>query len=99
MPAWASLQSVYNALGDFTDAGPVRRNEPGRSTRCCFELRIGDNTTITLVCTGCGAVKDVDCAVWLARRACTPPTRTASRWTSAEVTYWGLCPACASVAA
>jgi Fur family ferric uptake transcriptional regulator len=37
-----SLQSVYNALGDFEDAGLVRRIEPaGRPG--LFELRVDDN--------------------------------------------------------
>ena len=54
----ASLQSVYNALGDFTDAGLVRRIEPAGDAML-FELRIGDNHH-HLVCTSCGAVQDVD---------------------------------------
>lgn len=89
----ASVQSVYNALGDFERAGLVRRIEPaGRPM--LFELRVGDNHH-HLVCTGCGAVEDVDCAVGHA------PCLEASddhgyRITSAEVTYWGLCAACAA---
>ena len=92
----ASLQSVYNALGDFTDAGLVRRIEPAGHAML-FELRIGDNHH-HLVCTSCGAVQDVDCAVGHA--PCLHPSDAHGfTLTSAEVTYWGLCPACASVAA
>ena len=49
-----SLQSVYNALGDFVDAGLARRIEPaGRPG--LFELRVDDNHH-HLICSECGAV-------------------------------------------
>lgn len=86
-------QSVYNALGDFADAGIVRRIEPaGRPM--LFELRIDDNHH-HLVCTSCGAVRDVDCAVGHA--PCLDPVTTHGfTIATAEVTYWGLCPECAA---
>lgn len=88
-----SKQSVYNALGDFADAGLVRRIEPaGRPM--LFELRVGDNHH-HLVCNVCGAVADVDCAVGHA--PCLTPSDTRGfTIDSAEVTYWGLCSACAT---
>lgn len=91
-----SIQSVYNALGDFVDAGLVRRIEPaGRPM--LFELRVDDNHH-HLVCTECGAVEDVDCAVGSA--PCLEPSQDHGfAITSAEVTYWGLCPACAAASA
>lgn len=92
----ASRQSVYNALGDFVEAGLVRRIEPaGRPM--LFELRVGDNHH-HLVCTACGAVEDVDCAVGAAP-CLVPADDHGFTLTSAEVTYWGLCPACAAAAA
>lgn len=88
-----SLQSVYNALGDFVDAGLVRRIEPaGRPG--LFELRVDDNHH-HIICTECGAVEDVDCAVGPA--PCLQPSDAhgyAVR--AAEVTFWGVCPACAA---
>ena len=91
-----SLQSVYNALGDFADAGLVRRIEPaGQPMR--FELRTGDNHH-HLVCTSCGAVEDVECAVGHAP-CLTPSHAHGFTISTAEVTYWGLCPACAAAAA
>lgn len=89
-----SLQSVYNALGDFVDAGLVRRIEPaGRPG--LFELRVDDNHH-HLICTGCGAVEDVDCAVGLA--PCLTPSESYGYAVSvAEVTFWGVCPACAGI--
>ncbi|KAA9085105.1 Fur family transcriptional regulator [Microbacterium radiodurans] len=90
----ASRQSVYNALNDFADAGLARRIEPaGRSM--LFELRVGDNHH-HLVCTGCGRVEDVDCAVGHA--PCLHPSDDHGfAVVSAEVTYWGRCAACAAI--
>ncbi|MDO8383612.1 MAG: Fur family transcriptional regulator [Microbacterium sp.] len=87
-----SLQSVYNALGDFVDAGLVRRIEPaGRPG--LFELRVDDNHH-HVICTGCGAVADIDCAVGEA--PCLTPSDTHGFAVhTAEVTYWGTCPDCA----
>ncbi|MFD5225035.1 Fur family transcriptional regulator [Microbacterium sp. NPDC058342] len=91
--ASTSLQSVYNALGDFAEAGIVRRIEPAGHSMM-FELRIDDNHH-HLVCTSCGAVTDVDCATGQA--PCLVPTDAHGyRIDVAEVTYWGLCPSCAS---
>ncbi|MCH6231324.1 transcriptional repressor [Microbacterium sp. CFH 31415] len=88
-----SLQSVYNALGDFVDAGLVRRIEPaGRPG--LFELRVDDNHH-HLVCTECGAVEDVDCAVGPAP-CLTPSDAHGYAVRVAEVTFWGVCPACAA---
>ncbi|MET0296763.1 MAG: Fur family transcriptional regulator [Microbacterium sp.] len=90
-----SLQSVYNALGDFADAGLVRRIEPaGRPG--LFELRVDDNHH-HLICTGCGAVEDVDCAVGEAP-CLTPSSTHGFAVHAAEVTYWGTCPRCAAAA-
>lgn len=90
-----SLQSVYNALGDFADAGLVRRIEPaGRPG--LFELRVADNHH-HVICTGCGAVADVDCAVGEA--PCLTPSETHGFAVhAAEVTYWGTCPDCSAAA-
>ena len=88
-----SLQSVYNALGDFVDAGLVRRIEPAGRPRL-FELRVGDNHHHA-VCTSCGAVADVDCAT--GETPCLHPSDAHGFAVhAAEVTYWGLCAACAA---
>lgn len=88
-----SLQSVYNALGDFADAGLVRRIEPaGQPGR--YELRVDDNHH-HVICTGCGAVADIDCVVGEA--PCLTPSDTHGFAVhTAEVTYWGVCPDCAA---
>nr|WP_274637846.1 Fur family transcriptional regulator [Microbacterium bovistercoris] len=91
-----SLQSVYNALGDFADAGLVRRIEPAGRPQL-FELRVGDNHH-HLVCTECGAVVDVDCVVGEA--PCLSPSDAAGFTVhEAEVTFWGTCADCAASAA
>ncbi|MFG6445067.1 Fur family transcriptional regulator [Microbacterium sp. P07] len=94
--AHTSLQSVYNALGDFATAGIVRRIEPaGQPGR--FELRVDDNHH-HLVCTSCGRVEDVDCVVGHA--PCMVPGDTRGfTLVSAEVTFWGLCSSCSDAAA
>lgn len=88
-----SLQSVYNALGDFVEAGLVRRIEPaGRPG--LFERRVDDNHH-HLICSGCGRVQDVDCAVGHA--PCLTPSNTHGfRLDVAEVTFWGVCAECAA---
>ncbi|NLP83894.1 transcriptional repressor [Microbacterium sp. CFH 90308] len=91
-----SLQSVYNALGDFVDAGLVRRIEPaGRPG--LFELRVDDNHH-HLVCSECGAVVDVDCVVGDAP-CLTPSDAHGFVVHSAEVTFWGVCAPCTASAA
>jgi len=87
----SSLQSVYNALGDFTASGLVRRIEPAGHPMM-FELRVDDNHH-HLICTRCGDVTDVDCATGHAP-CLTPVDARGYRVAVAEVTYWGLCAAC-----
>ncbi|WP_243076587.1 Fur family transcriptional regulator [Microbacterium sp. SS28] len=90
-----SLQSVYNALNDFAVAGLVRRIEPaGQPGR--FELRVDDNHH-HLVCSVCGAVEDVDCVVG-ASPCLTPSDTHGFALQVAEITFWGVCPACAASA-
>lgn len=90
-----SLQSVYNVLGDFVDAGIARRIEPAGAPGL-FEMRVGDNHH-HVVCTACGRVDDIDCV------AGTPPCLHPAdahgfQIRTAELTFWGLCPDCASSA-
>ena len=88
-----SLQAVYEGLHALTGAGLIRRIEPAGSA-ARFEGRVGDNHH-HVVCRGCGAIADVDCAVGDA------PCLTASDpqgfvVDEAEVVYWGLCPGCST---
>ena len=88
-----SLQAVYEALHALTMAGLIHRIEPAGSP-ARFEGRVGDNHH-HVVCRSCGVVADVDCAVGEA------PCLTASddhgfAIDEADVTYWGLCPACST---
>jgi Fur family transcriptional regulator, stress-responsive regulator len=89
--AGTSLQSVYNALGDFVDAGLARRIEPAGHPGL-FELRVGDNHH-HVVCTGCGRVDDVECVVGAAP-CLHVPAGTGYDIRTAEVTFWGVCPEC-----
>ncbi|MBB5870473.1 Fur family ferric uptake transcriptional regulator [Allocatelliglobosispora scoriae] len=88
-----STQAVYDVLGALSRAGLARRIEPAGSP-ALYEARIGDNHH-HIVCRGCGKIADVDCAVGAA--PCLDPSSTAGFTVDeAEVTYWGLCPACQS---
>ena len=87
-----STQAIYDVIKALTAAGLVRRIEPAGSP-ARFELRVGDNHH-HVICRSCGAIADVDCAHGSA------PCLTASddhgfSIDEAEVTYWGLCAACA----
>ena len=87
-----SRQAVYDVLAALTEAGLIRRIQPS-GTVARYEARVGDNHH-HLVCTGCGAVVDVDCAHGSA--PCLAPDVTHGFVIrEAEVTFWGLCAACA----
>ncbi|MEA2123537.1 MAG: Fur family transcriptional regulator, stress-responsive regulator [Solirubrobacteraceae bacterium] len=86
-----STQAVYDSLHTLTRVGLLRRIEPaGSSAR--YETRVGDNHH-HVVCRGCGAAHDVDCAVGAA--PCLEPSHAGGFIVDeAEVTFWGLCPDC-----
>jgi Fe2+ or Zn2+ uptake regulation protein len=86
-----STQAVYEALNALTAAGLVRRLElAGNPAR--YEGRIGDNHH-HLVCRRCGSVTDVDCVAGQA--PCLEPVDDAGfEVDEADVTFWGICPAC-----
>ncbi len=88
-----SHQAVYDVLRALTEAGLLRRIQPSGSV-ARYEARVGDNHH-HVVCRGCGAIADVDCATGAA------PCLTASEdhgyaIDEAEVVYWGTCPTCAA---
>ena len=86
-----STQAVYDVLGALTRAGLVRRIEPAGSP-ARYETRVGDNHH-HVVCRSCGAITDVDCAV--GEPPCLSPADASGFVVDeAEVTFWGLCPAC-----
>jgi Fur family ferric uptake transcriptional regulator len=86
-----SVQAIYDVLGALARAGLARRIEPAGSP-ARYEARTGDNHH-HIVCRGCGMVTDVDCTVGEA--PCLEPSDTHGfELDEAEVTFWGLCPAC-----
>lgn len=90
MPS-VSVQAIYDVLAALTQVGILRRIEPaGHPAR--YERRVGDNHH-HVVCRGCGAVDDVDCTVGHAP-CLTPSSTSGFAVETAEVTFWGLCPAC-----
>jgi Fur family transcriptional regulator, stress-responsive regulator len=90
-----STQAVYDVLAALTRADLLRRIEPaGSATR--YETRVGDNHH-HVVCRGCGAIADVDCAVG-GPPCLTPSDAGGFVVDEAEITFWGMCPACQAVA-
>lgn len=86
-----STQAVYDNLRALVGAGLARRIEPANAP-ALYEARVGDNHH-HLVCRRCGAVADTDCVV--GQRPCLTPTDSRGFvLDEAEVTFWGLCPAC-----
>jgi Fur family ferric uptake transcriptional regulator len=86
-----SLQAVYDCLDVLVAAGLARRIEPAGSP-ARFEARVGDNHH-HVVCRKCGTIEDVDCAI--GERPCLDPNVSHGfDVDEAEVTFWGLCPAC-----
>lgn len=86
-----TVQSVYVILADLSGLGLLRRIESPHSP-ARYETRVGDNHHHA-VCTGCGQIEDVDCAVGHAP-CLTPQTTHGMRIEVAEVLYQGLCRDC-----
>jgi len=86
-----STQAVYDVLAVLSRAGLARRIEPAGSP-ARFESRAGDNHH-HVVCRACGTIEDVDCVVGAA--PCLDPSLAHGYDVDeAEITFWGLCPAC-----
>lgn len=89
-----TVQSVYVVLADLTGLGLLRRIETPHSA-ARYETRVGDNHHHA-VCTGCGRIEDVDCAVGHA--PCLTPNWAAGTTPMtiqiADVVYQGLCADC-----
>jgi Fur family transcriptional regulator, stress-responsive regulator len=90
-----STQAVYDVLAALTRAGLLRRIEPaGSPTR--YETRVADNHH-HVVCRACGAIADVDCVIG-ARPCLSASDAGGFVVDEAEITFWGLCPACQTLA-
>ncbi len=93
-----TLQSVYVVLADLAGLGMLRRIEPPNSA-ARYETRTGDNHHHA-ICTGCGRIEDVDCAVGHA--PCLTPGldagATIGHIVIADVLYQGTCSDCAATA-
>lgn len=91
-----SKQAVYDTLGLLVDKGLIRRIQPA-SSAARYEDRVNDNHH-HLICRGCGAIHDIDCAV--GERPClTAAHDHGFVIDEAEVIYWGRCPTCRAAAA
>jgi Fur family ferric uptake transcriptional regulator len=85
-----STQTAYDVCDTLHRAALARRFEPAGSP-ARYEARIDNHHH--LVCRGCGDTADVECTVGVA--PCLEPSNHAGfAVDEAEVTFWGLCPAC-----
>lgn len=86
-----SRQAVYDVLGILVEKGLIRRIQPAGSP-ALYEDRIGDNHH-HIICRPCGKTVDVDCAI--GETPClTAADNSGYQIDTAEVIYWGICPAC-----
>lgn len=88
-----TVQSIYVVLHSLTDAGLLRQldlaNSPAR-----YETRVDDNHHHA-VCTVCGRIEDVACAVGHA--PCLTPSETHGMSIHvADVVYQGVCSDCSA---
>ncbi|MFC7403144.1 Fur family transcriptional regulator [Citricoccus sp. GCM10030269] len=88
-----TVQSIYTVLHSLTDVALIRQldlaNSPAR-----YETRVADNHHHA-VCTQCGRIEDVTCAVGHA--PCLSPAETHGMTIQvADVVYQGLCADCAA---
>ncbi len=88
--ATASKQSIYNNLNTLVECGIVREIKP-KGQPSLYETRIGDNHH-HIVCKNCHKVMDTECHAFA---PCLSPMNTHGFVIDeAEVTFWGICPAC-----
>lgn len=90
-----SRQSVYDTLTVLTERDIIRRVQPAGSA-ARYEGRVGDNHH-HLVCRSCERLVDVDVDVdcGVGEMPCLVPVDSGDFIVDeAEVTYWGICPAC-----
>ncbi|NKX50532.1 transcriptional repressor [Arthrobacter deserti] len=86
-----TVQSVYVVLSDLTESGLLRRIEVPRNP-ARYETRVADNHHHA-VCTSCGRIEDVDCAVGHA--PCLTPSDTHGMTIQiADMLYQGICADC-----
>ena len=88
-----STQAAYDACEALREKGLARRiSLAGGPAR--YEARAGDNHH-HLVCRSCGLTVDVDCVTGVAP-CLHAPNDAGFAVDEAEITFWGLCPACQS---
>jgi len=85
-----SRQAVYDALNAMSENAIIRRIQPAGSP-ARYEHRVDNHHH--LICRECSNLIDVDCAVGAA--PCLEAQHDHGyKIDEAEVTYWGICPAC-----
>lgn len=86
-----SKQAIYYNLNTLVEHGILREIKP-KGKPSLFETHMDDNHH-HIVCRDCGVVMDTVC-VSGARSCLTPAENHGFVIDEAEITFWGLCPAC-----
>jgi len=90
-----SKQAVYDALNAMSEHGIIRRIQPAGSA-ARYEHRVDNHHH--LICRQCENLIDVECAV--GKAPCLKAEHDHGyEIDEAEVTYWGVCPACQKASA
>lgn len=90
-----SRQAVYDALNAMSEHGIIRRIQPAGSA-ARYEHRVDNHHH--LICRQCEVLIDVNCAV--GKAPCLKAEHDHGyEIDEAEVTYWGICPACQKASA
>lgn len=88
-----SKQAIYHNLNTLVEHGILREIKP-KGKPFLYEAHMDDNHH-HIVCRGCGVVLDTIC-VSNAGSCLTPTEDHGFVIDEAEITFWGLCPACQS---
>jgi Fur family transcriptional regulator, stress-responsive regulator len=85
-----SKQAIYNNLSALVECGMIREIKP-KGQPSLYETKVGDNHH-HIVCKHCNTVMDADCHAFAP--CLSPDNHHGFVIEEAEVTFWGLCPAC-----
>lgn len=85
-----SKQAIYNNLSALVERGIIREIKP-KGQPSLYETKVGDNHH-HIVCKKCHKVMDTECHAFA---PCLSPMNSHGFVIDeAEVTFWGICPAC-----
>jgi Fur family ferric uptake transcriptional regulator len=85
-----SKQAIYNNLNALVERGIIREIKP-KGQPSLYEAKVGDNHH-HIICKNCHKIMDTDCHTFAP--CLSPMNDHGFVIDEAEVTFWGICPAC-----